>query len=587
MGTGGYLEIYTTLFGWQFYGLVWRLFSDTGLLFIPFLGILISNWKSPAESQDDKPASSTSLRRNMIELPLALGVFMLAVVPILNLSPEMINYKDKCEQIDVTGSRTGTTYDETLGNWVKGSGDIRTPIYWALVMRIGAGMSSYLRGESQCMNNLRDWDSLLRTSSIQDRQLRGEYNRFYSECYLPAIKKFNDPAWDDWKQEQVDRHINWLKKNKPKIKDPNSLALNTPDEALAKRAFTEDMNYIAPRFFLETEGFFKSCSDLSKCGHGLRAASPVDGWPYDPDRDADYSPYELDQVSQGQRSGRPTCAEWWEGMDGNDQAQALTRRGSGEFNRRSKKLSLKRQLVDGATSTDGVKIATWFDDNVRRKFTFGSDEFKDKQNWDFDRTIIKRLMRNGPPEWTGGDYGVESTSDKALMAGIVALGGKAAFQEAGSFYIGLMFLREVAPMVKAMILMGIYMLLLVYLTITRYSFEGLMPMTMFIISIMCWSGLWEFAKIIDENLFLAMYPDPNVWGGGSEMGPKRLILDLLTSALFIILPLILSWLMTMAGLQGGKAMDQIVASGSAGSKSLGSSGGSGAANSVNKMTQKK
>jgi len=581
MGTGGYLEIYTTLFGWQFYDLLWRLFSDTGIIFIPIIGALISNWKEPAESQDDKPAASTSLRRNSIQLPIMLAVFMFAVVPVYKIAPNMLSYKDQCTEVDVTGDQTKTTYDRTLGNYVKGSGDVTVPVWWLLIMKTGAGMSSAMRGEAQCLNNLRDWDSLLRTASIQDDSIRNEYNRFYSECYLPSMSKYKDPAWDHWKNEQVDKRLKYLRSNTPKPQTgiDHQLSGVPTNEHRIRRLFAEDMNYIAPRLFLQTDGFYKACSDHNYCGFGFRANTPVDGWPYDSDRDADYTPYELDLVAQGKRSGRPTCQEWWSGPAGNINAQARVKRGAGEEDRGNKTLSLKRQMIEGAMSTDGVIIESWLDEKLRdtRMNLFGPSEFEADSVWDYDRMIVKRLLRNGPPEWTGGDYGVESTADKALLAGIVALGGESAFEEGGKFYIGLMFMREVAPMVKAMILMSIYMMLIVYMIMSGYTIESVMPISMLIISIMCWSGLWEFARIIDENLFLAMYPDPNVWGGGSEMGPKRLILDLLTTALFILFPLALSWMMTMAGVMGARGISSLSDQGTNPARNLGSSTGGGAA----------
>lgn len=119
MGVDGYLEIYTTLYGWQFYNFLWVILAQTGIIYLPVLGVLINNWKEPAESQDDKPAASTSLRRNIIDLSLMAIVFVLAVVPVYTLSPEMISYTNQCTNIDVKGGSTGTTYDNQMYHFVK------------------------------------------------------------------------------------------------------------------------------------------------------------------------------------------------------------------------------------------------------------------------------------------------------------------------------------------------------------------------------------------------------------------------------------------------------------------------------------
>ncbi len=49
MSVDSYLELFTTLFGWAFYGVLWDVLVATGIVYLPFLGILIDNWREPAE----------------------------------------------------------------------------------------------------------------------------------------------------------------------------------------------------------------------------------------------------------------------------------------------------------------------------------------------------------------------------------------------------------------------------------------------------------------------------------------------------------------------------------------------------------
>jgi hypothetical protein len=39
MTVDSYLELFTTLFGWTFYGTLWDVLVGTGIVFLPFLGI--------------------------------------------------------------------------------------------------------------------------------------------------------------------------------------------------------------------------------------------------------------------------------------------------------------------------------------------------------------------------------------------------------------------------------------------------------------------------------------------------------------------------------------------------------------------
>ena len=49
MSVDSYLELFTSLFGWAFYGILWDVLVGTGIVYLPFLGILIDNWREPAQ----------------------------------------------------------------------------------------------------------------------------------------------------------------------------------------------------------------------------------------------------------------------------------------------------------------------------------------------------------------------------------------------------------------------------------------------------------------------------------------------------------------------------------------------------------
>ena len=81
MSVDSYLELFTTLFGWTFYGILWDVLVGTGIVFLPFLGILIDNWREPAEGGEFGTVTGLSLRRMEIELFTALFVVVLAGQP--------------------------------------------------------------------------------------------------------------------------------------------------------------------------------------------------------------------------------------------------------------------------------------------------------------------------------------------------------------------------------------------------------------------------------------------------------------------------------------------------------------------------
>ena len=81
MTVDSYLELFTTLFGWTFYNILWDVLVGTGIVFLPFLGILIDNWREPAEGGEFGTVTGLSLRRMELDLFIALLVVVLAGQP--------------------------------------------------------------------------------------------------------------------------------------------------------------------------------------------------------------------------------------------------------------------------------------------------------------------------------------------------------------------------------------------------------------------------------------------------------------------------------------------------------------------------
>ena len=59
MTVDSYLELFTTLFGWTFYNILWDVLVGTGIVFLPFLGILIDNWRRETTPSDLRLRLST------------------------------------------------------------------------------------------------------------------------------------------------------------------------------------------------------------------------------------------------------------------------------------------------------------------------------------------------------------------------------------------------------------------------------------------------------------------------------------------------------------------------------------------------
>ena len=59
MAVDSTLELYTTLFGWLFYNSIWDVLVATGIVFLPFLGILLDTIIRSYAGEDAEEAGGT------------------------------------------------------------------------------------------------------------------------------------------------------------------------------------------------------------------------------------------------------------------------------------------------------------------------------------------------------------------------------------------------------------------------------------------------------------------------------------------------------------------------------------------------
>jgi TraG-like protein, N-terminal region len=260
MTVESYLELYTTLFGWQQYNNLWRVLSDTGIVFIPFLFILAQNFIGPATSMETKDASSTSVRRMEIDIALALSVVVLAAQPSIPLSPGVLRYEKPCKAgATVSATASGTTYDSAFASILTNT---NVPIWWYGMMALSAGVTHATITGIGCAADLTGYRLELDKTRIQDPALLAEVGQFLQDCFIPARSKYY--------------------REKP------------PVAALVATHGERDPEWFGSYVYRQTGGYYDQ----------YRASAPVKGWPYAPARDTEYAsppPY-----------GRPYCKEWYE-----------------------------------------------------------------------------------------------------------------------------------------------------------------------------------------------------------------------------------------------------------------------------------
>lgn len=269
MSVTGYLALYTTLIGWQQYQNLWSLMVGTGLVFIPFIGIVLKCFLEPFESQEPKSAAVIALRRLMIQTVGALLIIEFCCVPAVPLNPKVLHYEPACavSAQSATPGNTGTTYD----NQFKVPTDVKVPIIWYLVMSISNGFThAAIEGISCQPIDYRQLQTSLDVTRITNPQVKKETIEFYNDCYVPAYSKYMSGNLTDAQKAEIRQ-----------------------DQKLYGK---DDLGWIGSQAFLNTSGFYNA----------LSAEEPVEGFLFNPTRDQ----YE-GQVSGHSKWGEPSCQAWW------------------------------------------------------------------------------------------------------------------------------------------------------------------------------------------------------------------------------------------------------------------------------------
>ena len=269
MSVTGYLALYTTLIGWQQYQNLWNLMVGVGLVFIPFVGIVMTSFLEPFESQEPKSAGVIALRRLMIRIVGALIIIEFCCVPTIPLTPQVLHFAPVCTATTTvaTPGNTGTTYD----NQFTVPTGVEVPVFWYLVMAISNGFTHAAIESLSCAPiDYRTLQSQLDVTNISDPNLKKETIDFYNDCYVPAYSKYMSESVTSTEQAQV--------------------------LSYEQQYGHDDLGWIGSQALVNVSGFYDS----------LSAREPVNGFPFDPTRDQFEG-----QVANHSQWGEPICNAWW------------------------------------------------------------------------------------------------------------------------------------------------------------------------------------------------------------------------------------------------------------------------------------
>jgi len=492
MSVDSYLELFTTLFGWTFYGILWDVLLGTGIVFLPFLGILIDNWREPAEGGEFGTATGLSLRRMELELFIALLVVVLAGQPaaLTPLNATALNYTPPPTLTNPTpATATIASPQSTYGatGFTGSAATVNVPVWWYAVLSMTSGFNHAVVQGLPTAADMRTYEQQARLATIADPRLRQEVSDFFSQCYIPARSKYQN-------------------ERPGTAAVSSSLATYGPD----------DPDWMGSHVYRTTAGFYDT----------LRPTTQVAGWAYNAARDTEYDP------AAPPAWGKPYCKEWWEDSS----------------------IGLREKLINEADATSAgfsglvVAIAP----------SLASEQQND--------AVARTVLTNSPPTWSNNDLVAHNSGSTGLLSTVenVAKGGLAAggvITASAMFSVTMTAVLQALPMVQAVLLLGIYALLPMVVVLSRYSISMMVVGAMAIFTVKFWSVLWYLAMWADQNLIQSMYPDVNVFlqifANPGEHDIKRMLLNMITTSLYLGLPLLWSGMMAWAGVHIGRSINAV------------------------------
>lgn len=269
MSVTGYLALYTTLLGWQQYQNLWNIAVGTGLIYLPFISIVLTTTLGPFTSMGAKDAAQIAVRRLIIQILIAFFVILFAAEPLIPLEPNVLHFEPRCSESgkSVTPGHTGTTYDNTFPVPT----GVKVPMLWYFVMALANGVTHAASQGLTCSPlPYRELHTQLNTAQIQDPALRQETAQFYRNCYVPAYATYLSGQLTPTQHAQV--------------------------EASLTQNGKEDIGWLGSHTFLSITGFYDA----------HKAPQPISDFAFDPQRDQEES-----QVPNHSLWGNPDCKSWW------------------------------------------------------------------------------------------------------------------------------------------------------------------------------------------------------------------------------------------------------------------------------------
>ena len=533
MEVASILDAYTTAYGWSVYKLIFLFLVALGAPLYP-IAMILSDLASGYAERGGDPKQIVPAA--MYRFVMYFLVVIFAFLPSIPLDMEVAKIRTPCGTIEMQQNINVTEqqfeFEQT-----------HVPAVPWIAMQAASGLKAVINTMLPCVEDLTATNQALRSLDISQAedpaQLNTEQNRFAQECFVPSVEHYQRTVRGQYGQPAADR----MRELSQEYVDDNDTAkemiLSLPSSTFLRAYF-----YQKPELcegLIETDAMYYYCLGLP-----IKAQGPVD----------QIDGNETSLLSQYQQSiGEtiPTCAEWFNTPDVGLRDRL--------FDAAEKKITSQASyILSGYASRVNPGLSSGVSPSDATTVTrdlYSSMLNASQENYrDF---MVDRLYTNAAQK-SGSLLSEQNQSTLNVIAGAGAIGTIAGVfnidlaesigQEAVSFYSSAMIFKVAASLFQPLLLSGIFMFWGIYLIISRMQGEAMFMGAIMIFLISIIPGIWAIGNHLDDKLYVAMFPQTESLADILKSPSdhlQRLILDVVSTVYYIILPMILLYVAAMAG----------------------------------------
>ncbi|MBI4356768.1 MAG: conjugal transfer protein TraG N-terminal domain-containing protein [Gammaproteobacteria bacterium] len=528
LGVSSLTELHTAILGWHQYNVLWDILTQTGLVFLPFLFIIIQGFTDSIKSQRPSDAGFTSLKRVELELIGMLTLMVLAGQPLMPLVQQELTFVQNC----VTANENN---DEALYKKVVHSREVthtRVPIWWVAVISISEGVTSAAKRSIPCVSDAMWVYSMVNELRITDPVLQTDLEQFIDECYHPTLK------FDRYERQELPPD-KWESKEYQQIKS----------ELLLRYDENKMVNLLSVRQVSSPQALRRIQSALEKASSGFTEWMGSELYLQMP------GPYFYQgRVMNREYQNRvgvykPTCAQVWNGFVVDWAREGVI---PGLYPRLKKLINADPRPIEEVLQEAVVgNYSDWVTEWLSRHGGLLKAQKTDNETvyqwilmqWLPTLPIMSDLTASYPSLNRYSSPTVWGATKK-LLVNLGSIMG--AVVESLEFFPMMYTLQQAAPVVQGLVLMSVYLMLPIGLILSGFSIEFLLMGAAGIFTLKFMSYFFHLANWL--NLYLL-----KVLGvtQGSVLG--EWVMPLVVMTMFFALPLLFMSMLLWAGYEVGGA----------------------------------